>query len=83
MRAAADAAEAAESRAKAAEARFARLVVWAREEEGRRLQAETRLGKACEAGQALEARNKALEQEVMLGERVVGMVPFFGVQDTP
>lgn len=59
-----DASAAAEGRAKVAEARFARLVVWAREEEGRRVQAEERLRKACEAGQALEARSKALEEEV-------------------
>lgn len=45
--------------------------MWAREEERRRLQAEEMLRKACEAGQASEARNKALEEEVGRGERVV------------
>eukprot|EP00903_Cladosiphon_okamuranus_P009414 g8978.t1 len=64
-----DAAEAAEGRTKAAEARFARLVVWAREEEQRRLQAEEGLRKACEAGRALEARSKALEEEVCESKR--------------
>lgn len=59
-----DAAAAGAGRAEAAEARFARLLVWAREEEASRLQAEERLRRACEAGQALEARNKALEEEV-------------------
>lgn len=72
IRAESDATEAAEGRTKAAEARFARLVAWAREEEGGRLQAEERFRKACEAGQALEARTKALEEEVGRGERVVG-----------
>ena len=42
--------------------------MWAREEEGRRLQAEEELSKARGAEQALEARNKALEQEVIQGE---------------
>lgn len=68
VRAESDAAGAGAGRAKTAEARFARLVVWAREEEGRRLQAEERLRKACEAGQVLEARNTALEEEVSRGE---------------
>eukprot|EP00752_Nemacystus_decipiens_P010615 g9453.t1 len=69
VQASTDATEGAEARAKDAEARFARLVVWAREEEGRRLQAEERLAKACEAGQALEARNKALEHEACESKR--------------
>lgn len=67
VRAESDAADAGTGRAKAAEARFARLLVWAREEEERRLQAEERLRRACEAGQALEARGTALKEEVRPG----------------
>lgn len=64
VRAKSDAADAEAGRAKAAEARFARLLVWAREEEDRRLQTEEKLRRACEVVQLLEARGKALKEEV-------------------
>lgn len=72
VRAESDAADAEAGRTKAAEARFARLLAWAREEEKRRLQAEEKLRRACEVGQALEARGRALKEEVRRGVQVVG-----------
>lgn len=64
LRAESDAADAEVARAKAAEGRFERLLVWARNEEGRRREAEERLRRACGAGEALEARVKVVEEEV-------------------
>lgn len=64
VRAESDAAKAEAGRANAAEERFARLLVWAREEEERRLQAEEKLRRACEVGKALDERRKALKEEV-------------------
>ncbi|CAM9099300.1 unnamed protein product [Ectocarpus sp. 4 AP-2014] len=63
VRAESEAAKAEIGRTKVAEARFARLLAWAREEEEDRLRAEEALGRACESGRALEARGKALEEE--------------------
>lgn len=64
LRAESDAADTEVARAKAAEGRFERLLVWARKEEGRRREAEERLRRACGAGEALEARVKVVEEEV-------------------
>ncbi|CAM9252741.1 unnamed protein product [Pylaiella littoralis] len=69
VRAESDAADAEAGRTKAAEARFARLLAWAREEEKRRLQAEEKLRRACEVGQALEARGRALKEEARQSKR--------------
>lgn len=62
-----DTAKAEAGRAKAAEERFARLLVWAREEEERRLQTEEKLRRVCEVGKALDDRRKALKEEVRRG----------------
>lgn len=64
LRAESDAADAEVARAKAAERRFERLLVWARKEEGRRREAEERLRRACGAGGSLEAMVKVAEDEV-------------------
>ncbi|CAM9891084.1 unnamed protein product, partial [Ectocarpus sp. 8 AP-2014] len=69
VRAESEAAKAEVGRTKAAEARFARLLEWAREEEEHRLQAEEALGRACESGRALEARGKVLEEEAHESKR--------------
>ncbi|CAB1105148.1 unnamed protein product [Ectocarpus sp. CCAP 1310/34] len=69
VRAESEAAKAEVGRTKVAEARFARLLAWAREEEADRLRAEEALGKACESRQVLEARGKALEEEAHESKR--------------
>ncbi|CBJ49174.1 hypothetical protein Esi_0207_0040 [Ectocarpus siliculosus] len=69
VRAESEAAKAEVGRTKAAEARFARLLEWAREEEKHRVQAEEVLGRACESGRALEARGKVLEKEAHESKR--------------
>ncbi|CAN0521418.1 unnamed protein product [Ectocarpus sp. 12 AP-2014] len=69
VRAESEAAKAEVGRTKVAEARFARLLAWAREEEEDRRRAEEALGRACESGRALEARGKALEEEAHESKR--------------
>lgn len=64
LRAESDGADAEKARAKESEAKFNRLLVWARAEEERRRQAEQRLSRTREEGKVLEARIKVVEKEV-------------------
>eukprot|EP00904_Undaria_pinnatifida_P001563 jgi/Undpi1/11407/HiC_scaffold_30.g13704.m1 len=63
LRAESDAVEAEKGRAKGAEARFERLLAWARVQEDRRRKAEDGLRSACEGTQAAKARAAVLEEE--------------------
>lgn len=67
LRAESDAVEAEKGRAKGAEARFERLLAWARVQEDRRRKAEDGLRSACEGTQAAKARAAVLEEEVRAG----------------
>ncbi|CAM9387548.1 unnamed protein product, partial [Laminaria digitata] len=63
LRAESDATDAEKGRAKGAEARFERLLAWARVQEERRRKAEEGLRSACEGTQAAKARTKVVEEE--------------------
>lgn len=71
LKAESEATDAEKSRAKGAEARFERLLAWARVQEQRRRKAEEGLRSAYEGTQAAKAGAKVVEEEVRTGKKSV------------